>query len=241
MTPPLIIEDVSAGYSNHTVVSGIGLEVTAGQVVGIFGANGAGKSTILRAVIRTAQLLSGTIRVAGVSIVGRETYGIARLGVGIMLQDTTVFPSLTVRENLTAGWSAGATRTSIDPVESAVAVFPELRPHLEKPAAVLSGGERQVVAAARSLVGDPALLLLDEPGAGLAPHLLETLIDRLVAFAREREKAIVLIEQHVGVALPRVDKVIVLRQGRIARSVERTDITLQEISELMLSSKVETL
>jgi ABC-type branched-subunit amino acid transport system ATPase component len=213
MTPVLELEELAVGYGDRVVVSGISLRVQPGQVVGILGGNGAGKTTILRAVYGRARVFGGSIRVAGLEAAPRAAHSLAACGVGILLQGEIVFPSLTVRENLHI--AVRTRRPEFDRrVTALLDVFPEIAPLLSKTAGVLSGGERQIVGVCRALVSEPRLLLLDEPGAGLSPALVSRLLGRLLTLARERQIAALIVEQHIAAALDVVDRVVVVREGR---------------------------
>lgn len=234
MTVPLELHDVSAGYDGREVVSGVSLAVEAGEIVAVFGANGAGKSTILRAIMRVATILKGSISVLGSSVHGLKPHQVPGLGVGIVLQGNAVFPSLSVRENLLAAARRGETIAD-DRLRQAVEAFPELESMLDKTASLLSGGERQLVAVARALVDDPLILLLDEPGAGLAPGLLQRICERLGHQAHDKGKAILLVEQHVAPTLPFVDRVAVMKEGQIVFLGPAAGVDLPTLARLMLS------
>jgi len=209
----LALDRVAVGYSNRIVVSGVTLRVEPGQLVGILGGNGTGKSTVLRAVYGRSTLFSGSIRINGVERTPRPTHSFAAAGVGILSQGEAVFPSLTVCENLLIGMRSP--RGVLDPrVAGLCEVFPEIEPLLAKTAGVLSGGERQLVGTCRALAGDPRLLLLDEPGAGFSPALLARFLGQISALARHRQIGILMVEQHVAAVLEVLDRVVVLRDGK---------------------------
>lgn len=213
MTPILTLDGVAVGYGDRVVVSGVTLSVEPGELVGILGGNGTGKTTILRAVYGQASVFAGSVRLAGASPAGRATYTFPADGVGILPQGEAVFPSLSVRENLLIG--VRAPRKALKQrVAGLVEVFPEIEPLLAKTAGVLSGGERQLVGICRALVSEPRLLLLDEPGAGLSPDLLTRLFDRTSALARDRQIGVLMVEQHVANVLAILDRVVVLRDGK---------------------------
>lgn len=234
MTVPLELVDVSAGYDGREVVSAVSLALEAGEILAVFGANGAGKSTILRAIMRVATVFKGSIDVLGASVHGLKPHQVSGLGIGIVLQGNAVFPSLSVRENLLAA----ARRREImadDRLRQAVGTFPELESMLDKTASLLSGGERQLVAVARALVDDPPVLLLDEPGAGLAPGLLQRILERLGHQAHDKGKAILLVEQHVASTLPFADRVAVMKEGQIVFLGPATAVDLPALARLMLT------
>jgi branched-chain amino acid transport system ATP-binding protein len=212
----LEVHDIHTYYGDSYVLQGISLSVAAGQVVAVLGRNGVGKTTLVRSIIGFAPPRRGRITFKGEEIAGRAPQRIARLGMGLVPQGRRMFPSLTTREMLEVGrivnrWDKKGRGWTI---KQTFAAFPRLRERADQPTGRLSGGEQQMAATARALVGYPDLLLLDEPTEGLAPLLveqMETIIRRL----KEEGIAILLVEQRVPAALRLADTVIVMSKGRV--------------------------
>jgi len=203
----LAIEGLSARYGAGRVLFDVDLVVGAGETVALVGRNGAGKTTTLRSVMGIGGVTrTGSIRVDGRETIGMPAHQIARLGVGLVPEGRRVFGSLTVEENLQVaagtakrarGGEDGSSEESVWSLERVFDVFPLLADVRRSKGAWLSGGEQQVLAIARALVADPQVLLLDEPSEGLAPRLVETLVEQLRA-VQGVGLAMVLAEQHVG-------------------------------------------
>ncbi|HEY7870148.1 MAG TPA: ABC transporter ATP-binding protein, partial [Methylomirabilota bacterium] len=177
----LELEAVEAGYGPSRVLHGVTLTARAGEVVSLLGRNGAGKSTTLKAIVSLVEVTGGSVRFGGRDITRRPTHEISRLGVGYVPEDRRIFADLTVAENLVVGAKG-------DGVWSAARVyqfFPKLAELAARRAGSLSGGEQQMLTVARTLMGNPRLLLLDEPSEGLAPVIVRALGDQIAALKRE--------------------------------------------------------
>lgn len=207
----LQVRDLVAGYGDTNILNGVSLDVSAGQIVTLIGPNGAGKSTVLKAITGLINRRGGSITLEGVEISASATEQIIAAGIGYVPQVANVFPSLTVAEHFAIAGSSGHGEAR----ERALGFFPLLRPQLRKMASVLSGGERQMLAIARALMLQPKLLLLDEPSAALAPQVVQTVFDRVVAIARGGI-GVLLVEQNVKAALPVSDYAFALQVGRNA-------------------------
>ncbi len=218
------IQGLNARYGASHVLFDVDLEVRAGETVALVGRNGAGKTTLLRSITGMSAITrTGSIRVAGHETIGLPAHRIARLGVGLVPEGRRVFGSLTVAENLRVAAGAGkragsnggpASRESEWPLERVFDVFPLLADVKGSKGAWLSGGEQQVLAIARALVANPKLLLLDEPSEGLAPRVLETLVEQLV-MVRNAGLAMLLAEQHEGLVRGLASRVYALDRGAI--------------------------
>ena len=208
----LEVEDLHAYYGKSHILQGISLTVADGEIVSLLGRNGAGRSTTIKTIIGEVPPV-GAIRFKGERIDGLKMHEIARRGLGYVPEDRAIFPSLTVRENLLLGMkSPRATgRWSIDDVFT---LFPMLRERASAPGGVLSGGEQQMLTICRTLMGDPDLIMVDEPTEGLAPQIVERVRGLLEAIAR-RGVSILLIEQKLTIALTISHRLYVMGRGQI--------------------------
>jgi branched-chain amino acid transport system ATP-binding protein len=231
------VVNCSAGYGDQIVVRDVSLSLDEREVLAVFGANGAGKSTVLRALLRTADIFNGSISILGRNISKLAPHEIPNLGVGALPQGGNVFPSLTVRENLSIALRKGGRDLVSQMVARAVANYPEISAHLDRPAAVLSGGERQILGICRAFVTDPRLVVLDEPGAGLPPGLLAKLLDRVCRAVREGGKGLLLVEHNASVTLALADKVVVLRDGNVVYADSARALSIDQLARLMLVSQ----
>jgi branched-chain amino acid transport system ATP-binding protein len=208
----LEIDAIDTYYGETQVLFGVTLAVGAGEVVALLGPNGAGKTTLLRSVLGLTPARRGRIRFDGADITRAEAHRIARAGVGWVPDDRRIFPGLTVSRNLEIARKAGRFRRWA--VEELFGLFPAL-PHLmAREADNLSGGEAQMVAIARALLGSPGLLLLDEPTQGLAPRIAQ-IVMQLVVQLRGEGLSVLLVEQNASMALAVSDRAYAIDRGRI--------------------------
>jgi branched-chain amino acid transport system ATP-binding protein len=229
--PLLVVSNVETYYGPIMAIRGVSFAVPRGGIVTILGANGAGKTTILRTVCGVMDPQKGTVTFAGRQIQGLDPDRVARLGLSHVPEGREVFPFLTVRENLAMG---AFTRTDAAGVaqdmEAVYEYFPILRSRAEQRAGSLSGGEQQMLAISRALMARPAMMLLDEPSLGLSPRLVKEIFDIIVRINRERGVTVLLVEQNAHMALTIADYGYVLEVGRIvmedtcARLLEKEDI-----------------
>jgi len=204
-----------AGYGRLTVLRDVEIEVQSGEVVALLGANGAGKTTILRAISGLVRM-RGHLAVGGVAVVPKSPERMARLGVGHVPQGRGTFPNLTVRENLVAGGAVRRRRADLNSdIERWSEVFPRLGERMNQHAGQLSGGEQQMLAVARALMGRPRLLLLDEPSLGLAPAVVHELFDKLAELNRDLGTAMLIVEQNANAALRVAHRGVVLEAGSV--------------------------
>jgi branched-chain amino acid transport system ATP-binding protein len=207
----LVIEQLAAGYGATRVIDAVDLALAAGQRLALLGRNGVGKTTVLLAIMGLADQFGGRILLNGHDISACAAYDRARLGVGIVPQTRDVFRSLNVEQNLVAGLKQRPRRCA----EEAYRLFPRLAERRRSPAAILSGGEQQMLSIARTLLGEPRLLLLDEPLEGLAPRLCSELMDGLATLVHERQITVILVEQQIDRALDFADRVVIMERGQV--------------------------
>ena len=212
----LELRDVAGGYGPVRVLHDIDLSVEEGQVAVVLGANGAGKTTTLRAISGLLEVVSGDIRFAGTSLVGRPPEAIARLGIAHVPQGRGTFADLTVEDNLRIGAINRRDRDVERDLRHWLEVFPRLGERRDQEAGSMSGGEQQMLALARAMMARPKLLLLDEPSLGLAPLVTRELFDRLAELNREEGLTILVVEQNANLALEIGHWGYVLETGRIA-------------------------
>jgi branched-chain amino acid transport system ATP-binding protein len=224
--PLLALEAVRAGYGEGVVLDGVSLAVAPGESLAVLGRNGVGKSTLLLAIMGFLPLARGTIAWRGEAIAGLAPHLRARRGLGWVPQEREIFPSLTVEENLTV-----ARRPGRWDLAAVFGLFPPLAARRRTRGHLLSGGEQQMLAIARALMSNPALLLLDEPLEGLAPLVVAELARALGRMTGEEETTIVLVEQHAELALGLTEHVVVLERGRIVHRGRSRDL-LQDAAGL---------
>ena len=206
----LEVAGLEAGYGPARVLFGVALEVAAGEVVVLAGRNGSGKSTTLKAIMGLLRPAAGSVRFRGERIDGRAPFEIARAGLGYVPEDRRVFAGLTVAENLEAGRLPG--RTGPWSREAALALFPALVPLLGRRGASMSGGEQQMLAIARTLMGNPDALLLDEPSEGLAPRVVADM-EKAILQMKARGLSVLLCEQNIRFARRVADRAYLLERG----------------------------
>ena len=223
----LSTDDLDAGYEGLQILDGVDFEVSDGEFLAIIGANGAGKSTLIKAIMGLADRMGGSIQYRGEEISDLEPHEVMRRGIGYVPQGTNVFPSLTVKENLKIG-AYTLDELPEDRLEAVFERFPILEDRLAQKAGSLSGGQRQMVAIARSLITDPDLLILDEPSAGLAPDIVNDVFERLSAI-NDDGKTLVVIEQNVKVLLENSDLGYVLDQGGVRMRDESASLLENDI------------
>ena len=208
----LEVEDLHAYYGKSHVLQGISFHVASGEIVSLLGRNGAGRSTTIRTIMGQVRS-TGAIRFKGERIEALKPHEIARRGLGYVPEDREIFPGITVRENLLLGMKPASTRSRWS-LDDMFEIFPLLRERADAPGAVLSGGEQQMLTICRTLMGDPELIMVDEPTEGLAPMmvaLVRALLEKIVA----RGVAILMIEQKLTIALAISHRVYVMGHGRI--------------------------
>jgi branched-chain amino acid transport system ATP-binding protein len=236
----LKVEDLRAWYGAAQILFGLSFRVGRGEVVALMGRNGAGKSTTMKSIMGLVPQRRGAVRFLGEEISSRKPYEIARRGIGFVPEDRRIFSDLTVLENLdigrqgarapaaggaAPGWSA----------EKVFATFPILAEMRERRAAQMSGGEQQILTVARTLMGNPLLVLLDEPSEGVAPIVVEQMADTILALKQEG-LSVLLSEQNMHFAALVCDRVYVLEKGQIEWEGAMADLTGDEAAQRRLLS-----
>lgn len=215
--PFLKVESLVSGYGKKQVLEGVDLDVRQGEVVAVIGHNGAGKSTLLKTVFGMIPMWSGRVRFDGRMIDMPQPRLMIRSGMTYVAQGNRVFGDLSVRENLEVAGVTSANRLAQrGGIDRALAEYPVLKPRLSQRAATLSGGEKQILALAMSLVLSPRMILLDEPSLGLAPPLAREALRRVRVISREQGVSILIVEQKVREVLKIADRVYVVRTGRVS-------------------------
>ncbi len=218
--PALETRALTSGYGRIPVLHGIDLTVGRDEFVGILGHNGMGKSTLLKTIMGFIPATGGTIRIDGEDVTRQAAFERARHGVGYVPQGRGIFPRLTVRDNLRMAWHADGDLDEADAVDRVLVDFPRLQRLLDRDGGALSGGEQQLLALARCLVGDPWLLLLDEPTEGIQPSIIEEIEDTLTRLRKSRGLTIVLVEQNFEFIATLSDRVVVIERGRITGELD---------------------
>ncbi len=221
----LRLEALCAGYGGPDIVHDVSLELGAGEIVALVGPNGAGKSTLLKAVAGVARITGGSLRLGGTDLVALGPSGRAGAGAAFMPQDRNVFRTLTVEENLAV--SAWGCPDIPERKAEVAALLPAITEYLHRTAGRLSGGQRQMVALAMTLMARPKVLLVDEPTAGLSPDLVTRMLDVLQGLAGDAGIGILLVEQNARAALQRADRALVLVDGRVRRSGPAAEIAVE--------------
>lgn len=218
MAALLELENLHTYYGQIHALKGVNLTVNEGEIVTLVGANGAGKSTTLRTISGIVKARRGSVRLRGKEINGMGPHEVTALGIGHVPEGRRIFPLLTVRENLEIGaWNVRDRETIKRRMEEMFVLFPRLRERITQKGGTLSGGEQQMLAIARALMGDPHVLLLDEPSMGLAPVLVEAIFDIITHINREG-KTVLLVEQNALMALEVAHRGYVLQTGEVVLS-----------------------
>ena len=230
----LEVHDVTAGYGPITVLRDVSMQVGSGEILGVLGRNGMGKSTLIRCLAGLIRPDAGRIVFEGRDITSLAAHERARLGMTTVVQGRGMFAKLTVRESLEMGRIASgrARRSRLDEV---LDYFPRLRERLHQRAGTLSGGEQQMLAIGRGLMTDPRLILLDEPSDGIMPVLVNQIADILVAINRNEHTTLVVVEQNVPMLFRMTDRFIILEKGQIVAAGSREQIAASEVMKEYLA------
>src|ERR1700676_212859 len=223
----LSLTNVHTFYGDSHILHGVSFSLQPGGVLALLGRNGAGKTTCISTIISFLEPRDGEIRLYGESIEGLSPERISHLGLGLVPQGRRIFPSLTVRENLVVAQQRESTTEQPWNVDRIYTMFPRLRERHAQIAGTLSGGELQMLAIGRALMGNPRVLLLDEPSEGLAP-LIVAEVGRTIRRLKEEGQSIVLVEQNLQLALDVADQAVILNTGRCVYAGNASDILNNE-------------
>ena len=224
MTALLEIKDLDLFYGQAQALAGVSLEIRQGEIVSIIGANGAGKSSLIRTIAGIEHPHAGKIYFAGHDITGLEAHQVCDLGIGHIPEGRQIFPSLTTMENLAMGAMVPRARAQSKQIMTEVcALFPRLAERKKQPAGTLSGGEQQMLAIGRCLMSCPELIMFDEPSLGLAPAVVKALL-QTIHVLNQRGLTILLVEQNVALSLKISQRAYVLENGRITLSGTGKDL-----------------
>jgi branched-chain amino acid transport system ATP-binding protein len=222
----LSFRDVASYYGSARILDGVSLEVRPGERIGVLGRNGVGKTTVANTILGIAAMKAGRIEIGGRELKNPRHFDAAHAGISIVPQGRRIIPVLTVRENLQLG--AATRRPGPWTVEAIYDLFPILRERADRPGTALSGGQQQMLAIGRALMANPDLLVLDEPSEGLAPVIVDQLVDVLNRLGRAGT-AIMLIEQNIGFVRDVVERYYVLSKGRVVDQGRLDGVSLEAL------------
>ena len=225
MSTMLNFENVELYYDHVYALKGVSISLAQGETVALIGANGAGKSSILRAITGLAPLRSGQIHFMGERLDGKPADAIVKLGIAMVPEGRRVFPFMSVKDNLLMGAFTRNDKTDIArTLESILQRFPRLRERYSQQAGTLSGGEQQMMVIGRALMAKPRLLLLDEPSLGIAPKLVQDIARAIVAISRDEQVSVLLVEQNSRMALSISNRTYALATGKVVLSGNSKDL-----------------
>lgn len=228
----LELTNVRAGYGAINVLWDVSLSAARGELTTIIGPNGAGKTSLLRAVMGLIPVSQGGITVNGAPLSGKRTWDMASLSVAMIPEGRMVFRDMSVEENLIMGAYPKAHRPHLATrLEESYLMFPRLRERRKQLAGSLSGGEAQMLAMARGLMSDPALLIIDEPSLGLAPLVVNELFE-ILARLKDGKRTIILVEQNTSRAVGVADQVYLMQSGRVALAQRASEVNLESLHDL---------
>ncbi len=240
MTDLLTLNDVELYYDHVYALKGVSLSVSEGETVALIGANGAGKSSMLRAITGLRRIRSGEIHYQGKRIDGMPSDEIVKLGISMVPEGRRVFPYMSVRDNLLMGAFTRTDKAEISrSLELVLTRFPRLKERYSQAAGTMSGGEQQMLVIGRALMSKPKLLLLDEPSLGIAPKLVQDIARSIVAINRDDKVSVLLVEQNSRMALRISQRAYALSTGRVALAGVSTDLLGDErVRKLYLGAEL---
>ena len=219
----LEISELAAGYGRIPILSGVSFSVASGEFVGVLGHNGMGKTTLLRALMGYIPATAGRVTLEGVDITRAEPYRRARSGMGYVPQGREIFPGLSVRDNLRMG-AVARSKDEAAAIELVLETFPRLKRLIDRPGGALSGGEQQLLAMARCLVGGPRLVLLDEPTEGIQPSIIDEIVDTLLILRSKGGLTMILVEQNLDFIAALSEQVLIIQKGTIVHSAKPDEL-----------------
>ena len=227
------VADLWAGYGATPILQGVTMSVSRGEIVGVIGRNGVGKSTLMRCLIGLLQTWRGTIRFMGQDVTALEADARARAGFGYIPQGRDVFPQMTVEENLQVGELIGGPGGKKLP-ELVYEYFPRLKERRRQAAGTMSGGEQQQLAIGRALIGNPSLMILDEPSEGIQPSIVQHICEALRSFRNELGTTIIFVEQNLDTILAIAERCYIMEKGKITRSLAGGEVNENTVREQLL-------
>ncbi len=226
--PVLAVSGLWANYGATPILQGVDIEIGKGEIVGLIGRNGVGKTTTMRCLIGLLRATAGSIRVLGQDLTGQPADAFARLGIGYIPQGREVFPRMTVAENLTVGELIGGPKGKKQP-DLVYQYFPRLAERRYQLAGTMSGGEQQQLAIGRALIGNPALMLLDEPSEGIQPSIVQMICEALKSIRNELGTTILFVEQNLDTILAISERCYVMEKGRITAEIPPGGVTSEAV------------
>ena len=229
----LDVAELWAGYGATPILQGVTMSVSRGEIVGVIGRNGVGKSTLMRCMIGLLQTWRGTISFMGQDVTALEADARARAGFGYIPQGRDVFPQMTVEENLEVGELIGGPGGKKLP-ELVYEYFPRLKERRRQAAGTMSGGEQQQLAIGRALIGNPLLMILDEPSEGIQPSIVQHICEALKSFRDELGTTIVFVEQNLDTILAVAERCYIMEKGKVTRSLAGHEVNEDNVREQLL-------
>ncbi|UQD70007.1 ABC transporter ATP-binding protein [Bradyrhizobium japonicum] len=229
----LDVSELWAGYGATPILQGVTMSVSRGEIVGVIGRNGVGKSTLMRCLIGLLQTWRGTISFMEQDVTKLEADARARAGFGYIPQGRDVFPQMTVEENLQVGELIGGPGGKKLP-ELVYEYFPRLKERRRQAAGTMSGGEQQQLAIGRALIGNPSLMILDEPSEGIQPSIVQHICAALRSFRNELGTTIIFVEQNLDTILAIAERCYIMEKGRIAQSLAGGEVNEDNVREQLL-------
>jgi len=226
--PVLAVSGLWANYGATPILQGVDMSIRKGEIVGLIGRNGVGKTTTMRCLIGLLRATAGSIRVLGHDLTGQPADAFARLGIGYIPQGREVFPRMTVAENLAVGELIGGPQGRKLP-DLVYQYFPRLAERRNQLAGTMSGGEQQQLAIGRALIGNPALMLLDEPSEGIQPSIVQMICDALQSIRKDLGTTILFVEQNLDTILAISERCYVMEKGRIVAEIPPGMVTSETV------------
>jgi branched-chain amino acid transport system ATP-binding protein len=232
----LQVSNLVLGYGDLTAVWDASLSAARGQVTALLGRNGAGKTTLLSGIAGVLKARGGEVRIAGRDITRSRPWTRTRAGIGLVPEGRRIFRELTVRQNLVVAQPPRSARANAELLDELLVDFPVLAGMLDRTSALLSGGQQQQLAIAQAVAGRPSVLLLDEPSSGLSPQAYESILEVVMTLCRQRNLAVVLVEQYVENAFsPGVDRIVVMERGRVLMDDDAAAVDRRAVEQLYIS------